>query len=141
MIRVVNVKGMNKPDQRAGVVYCGRPFAGWNGHPLGNPFRPKPGDPIGTCLDRYRKWLLARPTLDADLAALWEETGHGTKPLGCWCVRAAAGDGSPLVCHAQILAGLLHERFVSTPSGRASAAGSPPAAPADGTPRTAGESG
>ncbi|WP_439624108.1 DUF4326 domain-containing protein [Gemmata sp.] len=111
MIRVVNVKGMNKPADRAGVVYCGRPFAGWKGHALGNPFRPKPGDPIGTCLERYRKWLLARPTLDADLAALWEETGRGAKPLGCWCVSAAAGDGSEVVCHAQILAEMLRERF------------------------------
>jgi hypothetical protein len=26
-------------------------------------------------------------------------------------VNATAGDGSPVVCHAQILAELLHERF------------------------------
>lgn len=111
MIRVVNVCGMKKASDRAGVAYCGRPFAGWKGHPLANPFKPVAGDSLGTCLGKYRAWLLARPTLEADLAALWEETGHGAKPLGCWCVNATAGDGSELVCHAQILAAMLRERF------------------------------
>lgn len=123
-IRVVNVRGLNRPADRAGVVYVGRPFAGWPGHALGNPFKPRrsgadgfgaqwsdPGDSIEECLTRYRDWLLARPTLNADLASLWEECGHGAKPLGCWCVTATAGDGSPVVCHAQILAELLAERF------------------------------
>jgi len=99
MIRVVNVRGMNKPEQRTGIAYCGRPFAGWKGHPLSNPFKPEPLGAggacqqttedrrqkfLGTCLGKYREWLLARPTLDADLAALWEETQHGALPLGCW---------------------------------------------------------
>ena len=117
MVRVVNVKGMNKPAERAQVVYCGRPFAGWKGCPLANPYRPIAAPDviqakiITTCLDRYRAWLLARPTLESDLAALWEETGHGAKPLGCWCTNAVAGDGSPVVCHGQILAEMLRERF------------------------------
>lgn len=106
-IRVVNVRGFNRPDQRAGVVYVGRPFAGWRGHPLGNPFRPRQ---VPDALGAYRAWLLARPTLEADLAALWTEMEQGAKPLGCWCVTAAAGDGSPVVCHAQVLAQLLQER-------------------------------
>lgn len=110
MIRVVNVKGLNKPDQRAGVVYCGRPFAGWKGHQLGNPFRPRAGF---DAVQAYRQWLLGRPVQEVEraLADLWEETGHGAKPLGCWCVDATAGDGSPVVCHAQVLAELLRERF------------------------------
>ncbi len=119
-VRVVNVSGM-KGEARAGVVYCGRPFAGWPGHPLGNPFRVRPNDRNGDrgsvartvdeALTRYREWVDRHPQRDALLAALWEETGHGAKPLGCWCVFAADGDGSPLVCHAQILASLLTERF------------------------------
>ncbi|MBY0515109.1 MAG: DUF4326 domain-containing protein [Gemmataceae bacterium] len=128
MIRVVNVRGLNRPEQRAGVVYVGRKFAGWDGHPLGNPFKPRPinqdewtgtsagywhmvGEERDSCLAKYWAWLLARPTVEADLAALWEATGHGAKPLGCWCRNATAGDGSPLVCHAQVLAEELAERF------------------------------
>lgn len=111
MIRVVCVKGFNRPDQRAEVCYVGRPFAGWKGHPLANPYRP---DPIGraVCLERYRNWLLARPRLEMDLATLWQETHYGTRPLGCWCVNATHGDGQPVVCHAQILAAMLAERFL-----------------------------
>lgn len=112
VIRVVDVRTLRTPQQRAAVCYVGRPFAGWPGHPLANPFRPSESAYVlRACLDRYRDWLLARPALEADLAALWEQTGHGVMPLGCWCCDAAAGDGSPLVCHAQILADLLHERF------------------------------
>lgn len=112
-IRVVNVKGLNKPEQRAGIVYVGRKFAGWPEHELHNPYKPKEGEPVGTCLAKYKAGLLARLTLDADLAALWEECGCGKRPLGCWCVAAAvtAGDGSELVCHGQVLAEMLHERF------------------------------
>lgn len=110
-IRVVKVNALRTPDQRAGVVYCGRPWAGWTGHPLANPFRPRNGMTAPECLDRYRSWLLARPTLEADFAALWAETRHGELPLGCWCTNATAGDGSPVVCHAQILAEMLRERF------------------------------
>lgn len=130
-IRVVNVRGFRAPEQRATVVYCGRPFAGWAGHPLGNPFKPNPryldtddGTELQTerdravksCLEKYRDWLLARPTLDADLAALWEQTKGGELPLGCWCVSATAGDGQPLACHAQILAEMLRERYASPTS-------------------------
>lgn len=113
MIRVVNCRGLNSPEKRAGVCYCGRPFAGWNGHPLKNTFKPGRDGTLAECLAKYREWLLARPRLETDLAALWEQTQHGELPLGCWCVEAAAGDGSPLVCHAQILAEMLRERFCS----------------------------
>lgn len=112
-VRVVNVKGLKKPDQRASVVYCGRAFAGWHNSGFGNPFHPRPGfDAVAA----YRAHLAA---LEADdprsfaawLKTLWEATGHGTKPLGCWCVNATAGDGSEVVCHAQVLAEMLRERF------------------------------
>ncbi len=120
-IRVVKVNKLRTPEQRAGVVYVGRAFAGWTAHPLANPFKPKPinQDEWNGTLGGYWlfvgeercEWLKTRPTLDADLAALWEATGHGEKPLGCWCVNATASDDSPVVCHAQILAELLRERF------------------------------
>lgn len=122
LIRVVNVRGLRTPDERAGVVYVGRPFAGWKGHPLANPFkihRPRP-DPLGPqwsaswdeedeakaraeCIERYRTWVEARPTLLADLASLWAEIDRGAKPLGCWC--------HPAPCHAHVLAGLLAQEF------------------------------
>jgi hypothetical protein len=105
MIRIADVRGLRTPEQRAGVCYVGRRFAGWPGHPLGNPFRP--GQSLTACLDRYRSWLLGRPTLEADLARLWKECEHGAKPLGCWCTTdevCPGVDPGPLVCHAQILA-------------------------------------
>jgi hypothetical protein len=110
-IRIVNVKGLNKPEQRANVVYVGRKFAGWPQHELHNPFKPVDGEPVGTCLARYKGKLLARLTLEEDLASLWEETGQGRKAIGCWCVTCVAGDGSEIVCHAQIVAEMLRERF------------------------------
>lgn len=112
-VRVVNVKGLRTREGRAAVTYVGRAFAGWKGHALGNPFRraTMAHRHLLDALDRYRAWLLARPTLDADLAALWEQCDRGAKPLGCWCTDAAAGDGSEVVCHAQVLAELLRERF------------------------------
>lgn len=111
MIRVVNCRGLNRPDQRSPIVYCGRAHAGWKGHKLANPFKPGESD-VSTCLDSYRAWLLARPTLEADLTALWIETGRGTRALGCWCVNATHGDGQAVVCHAQILAEMLADRFL-----------------------------
>lgn len=105
-VQVVNVRGIKDPGQRAQVVYCGRPVPrqGWPGHPLANPFKLEDfGGNREAVLDAYRAWLLARPTLEADLAALWEATGHGARPLGCWCV--------PLLCHASLLAELLDARF------------------------------
>jgi len=51
--------------------------------------------------ERYRHWLLGRPTLDDDLAALWERTGRGRLPLG--------HTGDPEGSLAQVLAGVLEE--------------------------------
>lgn len=103
------------------MVYVGRAFAGWPASRYGNPFRPRPGfDAVAA----YRDWLHGRvrltynpPPTEADLADLWEQTGHGAKPLGCWCVTVTAGDGSPAVCHAQVLAELLRERFAVNTGG------------------------
>lgn len=112
MIRVIKVNNL-RGDDRKGVVYVGRAFAGWPAHPLGNPFRPLRNELPGSALRHYRDWIEKRSQRDKLLADLWEQTKHGSLPLGCWCVDATAGDGSPLVCHAQILAELLSERFGS----------------------------
>ncbi len=121
MIRVVKVNRI-WGEARSGIAYVGRAWLGWVASPLGNPFRVRPNDrnqdrgsvarTVETALDRYRDWLNRHPRRDELLADLWEATNHGTKPLGCWCVDATAGDGSPVVCHAQILAEMLRERFV-----------------------------
>ncbi len=123
-MRVINVRGL-KGAGRRGVVYCGRPFAGWVGHALANPFKPKPYGNGGAsqtqmdlhaereraeCIAKYRAYLLARPTLEADLAALWEECQHGALPLGCWC--------APDSCHCDVLAELLTERYEVQPCRR-----------------------
>lgn len=111
-IRIVNVRGVNDPAERARIVYVGRRFAGWPGHILANPF--KPGlETVPACLDRYRAWLANTP-LEAELEALWHQTEHGAKPLGCWCITATAGDGQAIICHAQILAEMLASRFAGS---------------------------
>lgn len=127
MIRVVKVNGL-RGEVRAGVVYVGRAFAGWPAHPLGNPFRVRPNDRTQdrgsvvrtpeTALARYADWVARHPKREELLAELWAATEGGAKPLGCWCTTATAGDGSPLVCHAQILAELLRERFGEQGNGR-----------------------
>lgn len=112
MIRVVKVNSL-RGEERLGVVYVGRAFAGWPAHPLGNPFKPIKGELPGIALGLYRNWIEGRSQRDRLLAELWEQTQQGALPLGCWCVEATAGDGSPIVCHAQILAEMLVERFVN----------------------------
>lgn len=110
MIRVVNVRNL-KGEQRSGVCYVGRAFAGWPGSPWGNPWKPHGAFTLEACLDKFHLFADAAPV--EYLAGLWEACEHGAKPLGCWCTNATAGDGSPCVCHAQILAELLLERFAS----------------------------
>lgn len=110
-IRVVKVNNLRTPEQRAGVCYIGRAFAGWPASPWGNPFKPRPsGFTVERCLERFRDFAGTAPP--EYLADLWEVCEHGAKPLGCWCVDATHGDGKPIVCHGQILAAMLHERFV-----------------------------
>ena len=121
MIRVVNVKGM-RGEARDGVCYVGRGFAGWPASPWGNPFRVGDASPNNHAIriDREHALELFRDvceakaeggTLDGWLAELWEACGHGAKPLGCWCCDATHGDGQPVVCHGQVLAAMLADRF------------------------------
>lgn len=127
-IRVVSVRGIPVGDpRRDGIVYVGRRMnyqtngAVWPHHPLANPFRvrrtahsaagPADCETVAECLAKYRPWLLARPTLLADLAALWEASGRGAKSLGCWCGFTQVPGGPHLDCHAAVLAEMLWQRF------------------------------
>lgn len=111
-IRVVKVNLLRTPEQRETVCYVGRAFAGWPASPWGNPYKPaKPGE-LSNALDSFSLHAIKRGYEDPSyLASLWEACEHGAKPLGCWCINAIHGDGQPVVCHAQILAQMLHERF------------------------------
>ena len=104
-VRVVNVRGLRTPEQRAGVVYVGRAWAGWPGTPYGNHHRLP-------CPDDYRASLrmLSPEVLDGHLVDLWESTGHGAKPLGCWCL-AWDGTGPTPACHAAVWAELLNAKY------------------------------
>lgn len=108
MIRVVKVNGLRTPEQREKICYVGRAFAGWPASKWGNPYRISVG---GNALERFAEYAWWRP--EAWLADLWEACEHGAKPLGCWCVDAVHGDGQIAVCHAQVLAAMLHDRFVN----------------------------
>ena len=128
MIRVVNVRGLRR-DDRKDVCYVGRASVGWPKNPWGNPFRVGDLSPnnFNVKLDREHALQLFRDfceskeeggTLHPWLSELWEACGHGGKPLGCWCVNATHGDGSPIVCHAQILAELLVKFYFCLDCGR-----------------------
>lgn len=120
-IRIANVRGLRTPEQRSGVCYVGRAFAGWPASRWGNPYRVGSAHPNGypgrkltrdEALDCFVRmvdgWSEAQRS--AYLDSLWESCKHGELPLGCWCTTATVGDGSPVVCHAQVLAQLLHDR-------------------------------
>lgn len=68
---------------------------------------------VGDLLAKFRQHAESQPT--EYLADLWEACEHGAKPLGCWCIDATHGDSQPVVCHAQILAEMLHNRFGEQP--------------------------
>lgn len=106
IVRVVNVRGLNKPEQRATVCYVGRAFAGWPGTPYGNHHRLP-------CPDAFRSSLMMLPddVLQRHLDNLWELCGHGAKPLGCWCLDFD-GVGPTPPCHAAVWAELLNEKYV-----------------------------
>jgi hypothetical protein len=105
LVTVANVRGLDTPEERAGVVYVGRACAGWPGHRLANPFKlVGDSDQERVCvLDRYRSWLMTQPHLGKDLDDLWEQTQRGQLRLGCWCW--------PKDCHAMVLAQMLTARF------------------------------
>ena len=107
-VTVVKVNGLRTPEQRAGVVYCGRGFAGWPASRWANPFRPRPGGPVGTCLGEFREYAMSQsPAWWADL---WAATDSGRLPLGCYCYAGPAEAGVG-VCHAAILGAELNRRF------------------------------
>lgn len=87
-------------------LYVGRQMGRRPGSPLGNPFKPAAGEPVGTCLGRYRAWLFShiRNRDTAVLAALAAVTDDAV--LGCWCtsLTGEAVFAEPEVCHAQVVA-------------------------------------
>jgi hypothetical protein len=116
MIRVVNVAKLRTKAARATVVYCGRAFAGWPRSRWCNPHsKHKCADPLAA----FQAHLDAMPPAELDryLAELWEACERGKKPLGCWCCDCVVGDGSPEVCHCQLLGQKLLERFASAEVG------------------------
>ena len=84
-------------------VYIGLPFrrrgltSAW-----GNPYHIGRDGTRGEVIEKYRAFVLDRPDL---LARLPELRG---KVLACWC-RPPEGFNGRLLCHGQILAGLVDE--------------------------------
>ncbi len=109
-MQIVNVRGM-KPNA-AGIVYCGRAFAGWESSILANPIHFSECSSRFECIDRFRTrlWMLIQkriPLLDKDnpattrdnvikaILALKEDS-----VLGCWC--------KPLDCHCDVIVSAWH---------------------------------
>ena len=114
-VRVVNVRGINDPHEREKICYVGRTFAGWRGHRLCNPFRVSQTETAEEVIERYEKLILSLVHLEEFLGNLWEQTLKGKLSLGCWCINSIVGDGQPIICHAQVLAKMLMERFCISP--------------------------
>lgn len=106
--RVVNVRHAHKTLDRD-FVYIGRARAGEPENPWGNPFSHLPNSlarflvPRNEVIPHYEAWLRAQPELVE--RARRELTG---KVLGCFC-RPATGFRRRLMCHGQILAGLVDD--------------------------------
>ena len=71
---VVNLKGHRDEPDYADVIYVGRAMhrGGWHlpASPLASPFRPGPDGSRDDVIDKYRKYLLGRPDLMAQLPGL-----------------------------------------------------------------------
>lgn len=102
--KVIDVRHLRTKEQRSTVIYVGRRFAGWPVHPLANIFIPNPDTPVGTCIKRYTRYLLARPDYDERIAELRAEVAATGKPLGCWCLDWDGDGEPPMRCHAVVLA-------------------------------------
>ena len=75
-------------------VYIGRPSV------LGNPYPLKKGEPRGSTLDRYRKYLQKKiadndPDIVGELNRLADIAEDGDLYLGCWC--------TPNPCHGDVI--------------------------------------
>ena len=115
-VTVVKVNGLRTPEQRAGVVYVGRRFAGWPASPWANPYRVRANARPGQLTHvLYDFGVYARAKPDSWWADLWAACGQGRLPLGCWCFSGPADDGQHL-CHAAILGEELNLRFVDLPT-------------------------
>ena len=102
MILLANVKDM-AANQRD-ITYCGRPFRGWKGSILANPFIPKnkhDEKERELVVEQYRHWLWRKIKnksgreyeMIRSLAAM-DLMGETIK-LGCWCI--------PHSCHTEII--------------------------------------
>lgn len=104
-MRIVKV-GKNKSAQFEsipGFVYCGRAFGGFDGSPLGNPFKVGLHGRLADVLAKYRNWLVLNLQKNNVVAvALRELTADSV--LGCWCLdKVEAGTGD-VQCHCDIIA-------------------------------------
>jgi hypothetical protein len=91
--KIVSVRGLqpNSP----GIVYCGRPCAGWAGSPLANPVKISETCSRNEAIEEYGKWL-AKKVVNRNakvLRALKQITAESV--LGCWCF--------PLACHCEVI--------------------------------------
>jgi hypothetical protein len=116
LLRVVNVRKLKTPEQRAGVVYVGRACGGWPASKYRNPHKLKqfatPGDRVA-CVELFACDFLARSSaaIVADLKELYTLSDRGRLPLGCWCCDwnpAAPRGGELPACHAVELAKLVN---------------------------------
>jgi hypothetical protein len=101
MTLFIPVVHVNRVRGKEYFIYVGRPFAGLEGHELGNPFGVKqyPHD----ALDRYHDWLEKLPNRNRLLECVMHDTEAGRFPIACWCGDWLHPNDRPPACHAVII--------------------------------------
>jgi hypothetical protein len=98
--QVVHVRKFPFVQFAPNCVYIGRDYLEFKDEGWGNPFHVGPDGNRKVVLEKYRVWIKNQPHLIARLSELKD------KILGCWC-REKNGFRGKVVCHGQILAGLV----------------------------------
>lgn len=93
-IEVIDVRGLSG-EERQGIDYIGRDFAGWKAAPLGNPFKT---------IAPYKEWLWAEMRKKSQayqqmiILADKVQSGQAIR-LGCWC----KSKGADTPCHGDVV--------------------------------------
>lgn len=114
-VKVANVRKHHRTGEETRV-YVGRKCNGYEGSPLGNPFRP--GGLPGSSIPKFRTWLVDK--LHEKDAAVTEEVlrlarihlSGKSLTLLCWCAPTGAGlttEDKPYKCHGQEIAEIVQQ--------------------------------
>jgi hypothetical protein len=111
-MRIIKVK-FNRPQKFLTVpkfVYCGRPYGGFDGSFLANPFRVTLDWPLVDVLETYRDHLETAVRRGGAIAVALAELSSDSV-LGCWCLDKEVAGTEPLQCHCDVIAQVWQKHF------------------------------